>query len=122
MRVIDLSQDHGARTARHAAAACCQEAAAGPVCVDAIELMTSEVVTNALRHGGGRVSFGLACGPCVVRVEVADEERAVPVVTDGSFEQEGGRGMLIVDALATDWGVQRTTTGKTVWFEVTTQP
>ena len=84
--------------------------------------MISEVVTNAVLHGRGTVTLRLHCGPDVVRVEVCDEETALPVLSTPSVQAEGGRGMSIVDTLATAWGVSPTSTGKAVWFEVVTAP
>ena len=84
--------------------------------------MISEVVTNAVLHGRGKVTLRLHCGPHVVRVEVCDEARALPALSTPSCQAEGGRGMLIVDTLATTWGVSLTSTGKSVWFEVVTAP
>ncbi len=79
--------------------------------------MTSEVVTNALLHGSGPVTFGVDCGSVRVRVEVGDDNALRPEVPDQDDEDdhaEGGRGMLIADALATEWGVQSTSTGNIV--------
>jgi hypothetical protein len=52
----------------------------------------------------------------VMRVEVDDESHDVPVCTRPDGETQGGRGLLLVDALATDWGSFARDTGKTVWF------
>ena len=122
MVVISLPRDHAVRTARRASSTCCQKAAAGPTCTDVVALMTSEIVTNAVRHGSSPVTLGLRCGPHLVRVEVSDESTAPPVMSAAADDDEGGRGMLIVEALATRWGVRDRSPGKTVWFEVATQP
>ena len=85
---------------------------------DTVALLVSEVATNALIHGSGEVRIRvLADGP-VVRVEVTDGSPAVPVQREASQDAEGGRGIALVDALATDWGTLPDDPGKTVWFEV----
>jgi serine/threonine-protein kinase RsbW len=88
--------------------------------LDDVQLAASEVVTNAVLHGDGPVVCRVWLGVNVVRMEVADDGEEVPrlrgdLVDDG----EGGRGLRIVDALASRWGVtpKRPGPGKTVWFE-----
>ncbi len=53
-----------------------------------------------------------------MRVEVADHDPALPVQQHPPAEAVTGRGLLIVDALATRWGVEPAADGKTVWFEL----
>jgi serine/threonine-protein kinase RsbW len=87
-----------------------------------VELLVSELVTNALRHGEPR-----ADGTIALRLEVVDENVRV-VVEDGgnhfrwervSVDEErlGGYGLQLVDRLASSWGVSEDGT-KAVWFEV----
>jgi anti-sigma regulatory factor (Ser/Thr protein kinase) len=91
--------------------------------VDTVELLTSEVVTNALVHAR---AVGADEGPDLVvrihrgsvRVEVYDVSPEVPVRRNPEPMDPGGRGMCIVDELARDWGVDHLPTGKRVWFEV----
>lgn len=84
-----------------------------PVAENAV-LLTSELCTNCVVHA--RTDYVLrvrAADADGVRVEVRDDDPALPTVT------ERGRGMRLVDALATDWGVERVGgEGKVVWFEV----
>ncbi|MFE1508778.1 ATP-binding protein [Streptomyces sp. DSM 116494] len=88
---------------------------------DAAELALTEVVANVVRHVPGRrcrICFLLKPGG--VRVEVADECPRLPVRGGGDgLEEEGGRGMVIVDAVTERWGVDVCPggLGKTVWFE-----
>ena len=82
------------------------------------ELLTSEVVTNAVvhAHSGVRVSVeGLSSG---VRISVADSNPLIPAVRRPVEEAEHGRGLHLVDTLAQDWGVDRLGEGKAVWFEL----
>ncbi|MGI5488361.1 ATP-binding protein [Microtetraspora malaysiensis] len=82
------------------------------------ELLVSELVTNALRHGAGEPVVTLSSSDGVLRGEVADASPALPQVQHMSEEEECGRGLLLVEALSRDWGVERTGAGKAVWFEL----
>ncbi|MES9536570.1 MULTISPECIES: ATP-binding protein [unclassified Actinomadura] len=93
----------------------------GPV-ADTVELCVSELVTNAVRHSasgdGGQITVTVAADGDVIRGEVTDDGAAdsTPHVR-GAARDEGGRGMMIVDALTTRWGVTPAPPGVTVWFE-----
>ena len=98
-----------------------------PALVDTTELLATELLTNALQHtGGGAVlTATLSPGPNHrLRVEVRDSlaRRPRPRVgrQGGPADEYGtsGRGLLLVDALADDWGVKQCETGKAVWFEL----
>ncbi|MFI5767578.1 ATP-binding protein [Streptomyces sp. NPDC051658] len=88
---------------------------------DAAELALTELIANVVRHVPGRrcqtFIFLLPAGG--VRVEVADDCPDVPRMVVGDELDEGGRGLLLVAALADRWGVEprRDGRGKTVWFE-----
>lgn len=89
---------------------------------DAAELAFTELIANVVRHVPGRrcqtFIFRLPDGDGV-RVEVADGCPTVPRVAEGDVLDEGGRGLVLVDAVADKWGVEvrRDGGGKTVWFE-----
>ena len=85
---------------------------------DEVTLLVSELASNAVRHAGTPFTVGLGCDGSVVRVEVSDGSSALPEPSVPPLEAVTGRGLMIVDALATRWGVEPTPTGKTVWFEV----
>jgi anti-sigma regulatory factor (Ser/Thr protein kinase) len=83
------------------------------------QLLTTEVVTNAVVHGAGAVAFRALCTEHLLRVEVGDTGAGVPKpVKPDSVRRRGGRGLLILAALAADWGVDARDGGKTVWFEL----
>jgi hypothetical protein len=92
-----------------------------------LALAVAELFSNALRHGRGAwsdteccrsIRLGLACLPTTVMCLVADPGSGVPVLGEPDSCDEGGRGLQVVDALATRWGCVRTGAdgpGKTVW-------
>ncbi|WP_411147229.1 ATP-binding protein [Streptomyces sp. A30] len=88
---------------------------------DAVELGITEVIANVVRHVPDRRCqlLLLRQGAAGVRVEVADGSPQLPVVpTELSWESEGGRGLVLLDAMAAKWGVwPEAGGGKTVWFE-----
>lgn len=106
---------------RHFAADACRDAGAGAAC-DTVALLVSEIATNALVHGSGEVRVSVWASPGVVRVEVDDDGAGLPVRRQADPDAEGGRGLALVEALSTGWGVQPGETGKTVWFELDAAP
>ena len=84
--------------------------------LEAVLLLTSELVTNAVHHGAGPVAVHVAWGGGAVRVEVEDQSPGWPVVQAIDREALNGRGLILVDGLSSGWGVLAGGTGKTVWF------
>lgn len=85
-----------------------------------VELLTSEVLTNAVVHTRAHRHIRLTaeCHDDCVRVEVTDPDPTLPLVKPGSTRRIGGQGMRLVDALASAWGIDlHPGVGKTVWFE-----
>jgi anti-sigma regulatory factor (Ser/Thr protein kinase) len=82
------------------------------------ELLTDELVTNVVRHAGSQMTVRAQRRPSRIRVEVADASRARPVVMHPAPWEPHGRGMLLVDTLADEWGAELHDHGKTVWFEI----
>ncbi|MGX1268067.1 ATP-binding protein [Streptomyces phaeoluteigriseus] len=85
-----------------------------PDLIDPAELLLTELATNALRHGKGcdigvRVFF--RDDRCVI--EVDDGSPARPELRHAAVDEEGGRGLLLVDTLAKEWGVS--SDGTTTW-------
>ncbi|WUI51940.1 ATP-binding protein [Streptomyces sp. NBC_00414] len=83
------------------------------------ELLTSEIVTNALVHTDQEALLTATVGPRGLRVEVRDFEGRrprlrVPNADDGTH----GRGLILVQSLADAWGVRLHGVGKAVWFEL----
>lgn len=92
-----------------------------PEAVDDLELITGELVANALEHTDSRtitVTCGLTAEAAAVGVTDEGESGVAVVPEVPRSEQENGRGLLITDALAARWGSLRTGEGLTVWAEV----
>ena len=102
----------------HVRTACLAAAVDADVCDSAV-LLASEVVTNAVIHGRGRVRLHVTADHDRVVVEVADDSAVVPAVRHAGEDATGGRGMAIVELLADRWGTRPTDSGKVVWFELT---
>jgi anti-sigma regulatory factor (Ser/Thr protein kinase) len=84
-------------------------------CCDDVVLVASELVTNAVRHGAGRVVARLTIRRSHVELSVSDGGTGEPRVGRGDAGAVGGLGLQIVERLASRWGVIRGPDGKTVW-------
>ncbi|MBO3749384.1 ATP-binding protein [Streptosporangiaceae bacterium NEAU-GS5] len=85
--------------------------------VDDCLLIVSELVTNAVRHGGSAIALRLFADGDAVRGEVYDPGDGVPRPRDPDHDSTDGRGLHIVDALTDAWGVIHSPRGgKSVWF------
>jgi anti-sigma regulatory factor (Ser/Thr protein kinase) len=88
---------------------------------DAILLVTSELMTNAVRHGAGEVELRVAVDGSIVRVEVLDDGHIhvkAPAKTPPPSSL-GGRGLLLVREVSKRWGSGFDAAGRTmVWAEV----
>ncbi|MCT7357105.1 ATP-binding protein [Streptomyces sp. 15-116A] len=92
---------------------------------DTVSLIVAELAANAVLHGrlpGRDIALRLTARPGTVRVEIADPRgERLPVLPDTlpDGDTDTGRGLLLVDALATRWGVgTEPGPGKTVWAEI----
>ena len=94
-----------------------------PVDPDAAVLLTSELVTNAIRHeASGAVTLAIRRSCDQLRVEVHDTSCSMPVLVDAPADAETGRGLMLVGALSDGWGCYRTPVGKAVYFILAFQP
>lgn len=84
---------------------------------DSVELLVSEVVTNAVRYAERPVTLRLLRTD-VLRCEVGDDSPQLPRQRRARDTDEGGRGLFLVNRLARRWGATRLSTGKVVWFEI----
>ncbi|HET9897498.1 MAG TPA: ATP-binding protein [Streptosporangiaceae bacterium] len=83
-------------------------------------LLTSELVTNAIRHGAGEhVMLVMTSADGQLRVDVHDTSTCGPVPMEAPADAETGRGLMLVDSLSADWGFYWTVAGKAVYFTLT---
>ncbi|MFD4397449.1 SpoIIE family protein phosphatase [Kitasatospora sp. NPDC058478] len=85
------------------------------------ELVLSELVTNAIRHGTEPIKVRLLYDRTLI-CEVADTSSTAPHLRYAAAEDEGGRGLFLVARLAERWGVRYTPWGKIIWAEQSLQP
>ena len=115
-----MTRDTGApRAARQRVAVACRGWPKTFV-VDA-QVVTSELVTNAVRHAFGPLALAILATTTNLHVEVSDGSPELPVADPTSHAHaEGGRGLAIVALLATQWGyrAREDGAGKTVWFDL----
>ncbi|MFG2923992.1 SpoIIE family protein phosphatase [Streptomyces sp. NPDC048305] len=80
------------------------------------ELVVSELVTNAIRHGGDPIRLRLIRDAALI-CEVFDGSSTAPHLRRARMFDEGGRGLLLVASLTRRWGTRYSGTGKTIWAE-----
>ncbi|MEV7684955.1 ATP-binding protein [Streptomyces bungoensis] len=101
-----------------------------PADCDTAELLTAELVANAVEHTAGRgpIELVVELKPTGCQVEVHDADPAPPghltrpVIEEPDVWQEGGRGLLLIRALSSSCGHRPTATGKAVWFRLPAIP
>lgn len=91
-------------------------------CVDAQELvvlLANELVTNAILHADSDIDVVVDVDTRRVRVEVRDDSDRRPQRRHALVDSTSGRGLELVESLATEWGVEGIPgDGKAVWFEL----
>ncbi|MDT0454854.1 SpoIIE family protein phosphatase [Streptomyces sp. DSM 41527] len=81
------------------------------------ELIVSELVTNAIRHGTGPITLRLIRQDALI-CEVSDASSTSPRLRHARTTDEGGRGLFIVAQVTRRWGTRYTPTGKIIWTEL----
>ncbi|MFI1579186.1 ATP-binding protein [Embleya sp. NPDC020630] len=108
--------------ARHALRAVLAQRVPGAP-VDTLELLLSELVTNAVQHStrGRTVAVAVLRRENSIRLAVVDDDTALPEA-GGAVDllDEHGRGLLLVEAMAEEWGSYPVPDGKVVWCDVKT--
>ncbi|MCW2545160.1 MAG: hypothetical protein JWM40_2712, partial [Frankiales bacterium] len=97
-----------------------QLSAAAPGALEDAKLVVTELVTNALLHGEAPLTLRLQKDDGLVRIEVQDASRVLPVVPRENLEAMTGRGLGLVAALSSAWGVEPVLEGKVVWASLRT--
>lgn len=83
-----------------------------------VVLLTSELVSNAVRHGGERVSLEVRRDADGLLISVVDGSSSLPQPRASEEFDESGRGLAIVRAIATSTGVDELREGKRVWARI----
>lgn len=83
---------------------------------DTAVLLASELITNAVLHGRSEVELSVEIDSIGVKVSAGDLNSRLPVMQPSDELALDGRGIAIVNLLASQWGVTATEDGKTVWF------
>jgi anti-sigma regulatory factor (Ser/Thr protein kinase) len=86
--------------------------------VETIALLVTELVTNAILHARTPFVLTLESRPGHVRICVEDASNEQPAVRRYDSDAVTGRGLALVEQLASSWGVDTTPAGKVVWCEV----
>ncbi|MGW4975999.1 SpoIIE family protein phosphatase [Streptomyces mirabilis] len=84
-----------------------------------VELVVSELVTNAIRYGEPPIRLRLIHDAETLICEVSDSSHTAPHLRRAKAYDEGGRGLLLVAQLTQRWGSRHTADGKTIWAELT---
>ncbi|HUR18752.1 MAG TPA: SpoIIE family protein phosphatase [Acidimicrobiales bacterium] len=87
-----------------------------------VELLTSELTTNAVRHARSAFTVVVRYVGDRIRIEVDDSSSLEPQPRTPSNDDTGGRGLILVEAMAEEWGVTLLPEGKRVWFELLVPP
>jgi anti-sigma regulatory factor (Ser/Thr protein kinase) len=93
-------------------------AACPPDVIDTVALLVTELVTNAVLHARTELRLVVETEPGIVRLRVDDRSPGTPVVRHYDTDDVTGRGLALVETLATDWGVEPGPDGKSVWCEI----
>jgi anti-sigma regulatory factor (Ser/Thr protein kinase) len=101
------------RLAREQLASICR-----PDALDTVSLLVTELVTNAILHARTPLHLQIETRPDHVRLCVEDTSTRQPERRTYASDAVTGRGLALVEALASSWGVDSTPSGKVVWCEV----
>jgi anti-sigma regulatory factor (Ser/Thr protein kinase) len=81
-------------------------------------LLTSELVTNVVRHARTDLLLEVTLQASILRVAASDDDPRLPELRRVGPDAESGRGLYLIDSLAHAWGVVPRENGKTVWFDI----
>ena len=86
--------------------------------LDTVELLVTELVTNAVTHARSEATVLIRLLPDAVRVEVTDLDDSFPIRRLPHPDRPGGRGLELVEQMSRSWGIDMLPVGKRTWFEV----
>lgn len=119
-RLVLARDPSSPRAARRFIADFCTAAKMTEEVCEVAAVLTSELVTNAVRYGGSQAVLEARSPGGVLRVSVGDDNPDLPRVGPApDLTAESGRGVLLVSTLSSRWGVEQLPSGgKAVWFEL----
>jgi anti-sigma regulatory factor (Ser/Thr protein kinase) len=115
---VDLPPEPSSATRARTLARERLEASCSTDTVETVALLVTELVTNAILHARTPLLLTLETRPGRVRICVEDRSNDQPTVRTYESVAVTGRGLALVEQLASEWGVDTTPVGKVVWCEV----
>lgn len=106
------------RMARDLVDEACHAWQLSPEVRDDAAVVVTELVSNAVCHGGGDIQLQVAVGRHFLHLAVGDGSRNLPRFGYADSNNSGGRGLIVIDAVAAGWGTTPSGPGKTVWATV----
>ena len=86
-----------------------------PEILRSVALMVSELASNAVRHAESAFTVSVERTDAFIRISVTDDGPGWPTPRRPGPQEFSGRGLLLVEQLADDWGIDHRSTGKSVW-------
>lgn len=86
--------------------------------IEIARLLTTELATNAVIHAQTAFDIRLSRHGSLVRVAISDDSAETPTMRPMRRSAPSGRGLLLLNALAAEWGVDTSPPGKIVWFQL----
>ena len=83
--------------------------------IEPVMLVANELVANAIVHARSAPSLRLEASGSALLLRVTDASPDLPVARKATLDGHGGRGLLLVETLADRWGIDASSSGKTVW-------
>jgi anti-sigma regulatory factor (Ser/Thr protein kinase) len=86
--------------------------------VGLVSLLVSELVSNVVLHAHTPLEVAVRTRGSHIRVTVTDESPVIPAMKQYAPDSVTGRGLMMIDSAAERWGIDESSEGKAVWFEL----
>ncbi len=90
--------------------------------IDEALLVVSELVSNAVVHARTAVQVRVLYDGAAIRLEVRDENSRLPALASCPVDATSGRGLALIGALSSSWGIELTGEGKVIWAQIGGSP